>query len=432
MEIEALVLLLRNAGGRLAADIGDLALEVSHAGLAGIGADDAADGVVLDLELRGLEAVLFALLRDQVALCDLELFLVGVAVELDDLHAVEQGAWDRRGGVRGGDEEHTGQIKRQLEEVIAKAPVLLSVQSFEQGRCGVAAVVGGKLVDLVEHHQGIAGLGLNDAADDAPGHGADVGAAVTADLGLVMHTAEGDAHELSVRGGGNALGNAGLAGARRTDKAEKPALDIGAQLLDGKVFEDALLDLLEAEVVVVQLLAGFGDIDGLLRGDAPGDLQADVQVVAQYGRLGRAEGLLGEPAQLLVELLAHLVRDGQGLDLLAVELNIVVLAELRLDDLHLLAQVVVPLVAVHSLLGLVGKLLLDAQDAELSRKQAVNQRKAARGIALLQKELPVLHAQAHVLGKVVGDIGGLRIGEQVQKLLVDHIAVILDVLLKLV
>ena len=163
--------------------------------------------------------MLFTLLGDQVPLCDLELFLVGIAGQLDDLHAVQQGARDRRGGVRGGDEEDAGEIKRQFKEVVAEAGVLLPVQRLQKRRRGVSAVVGGQFVDLVEHHERIAGACLNDAADDAPGHGADIGAAVTADLGLVMHTAEGDADELAIGGGGDALCDAGLAGARRSDEA---------------------------------------------------------------------------------------------------------------------------------------------------------------------------------------------------------------------
>ena len=375
--------------------------------------------------------MLFPLLRDEVLLCDLQLFFVGIAGKLDDLHAVEQGARDGGGSVCGGDEEHAGEVEGQLEEVIAEGAVLLPVQGLEQGRRRVAPVVGAQLVDLVQNHQGVAGARLDDAADDAARHGAYVGPPVAADLGFVVHAAEGDAHQLAVGRRGDALGDAGLAGPRRADQAQKPALYVRAQLPDGQVFQNALLDLVEAEVIVVQFLAGLLDVDGLLGRDAPGDLEAHVQITAQHGRLGGTEGLLGEPAQLLQELFAYLLGHRQGLDLLAVELDIVVLAQLRLDDLHLLAQIVVALVAVHGLLRLFAQFLLDAEDVELLRKQAVEQREAARRRQLLHQGLAILHAQAHVLREVVGDVGGVGIGEQVDDLLVDHVAVILDVLLKL-
>ena len=71
-------------------------------------------------ELAALQAVRGELLRQQVALCDPELLLLGVAGELDHVHAVEQRAGDRVERVRGADEEHLREVERQVEVVVAE------------------------------------------------------------------------------------------------------------------------------------------------------------------------------------------------------------------------------------------------------------------------------------------------------------------------
>ena len=96
--------------------------------------------------------------------------------------------------------------------------------------------------------------------DELARHRADVRAPVAADLGLVAHAAERQAHELAARRARDALGEAGLADAGRADEAEDRALELLRERLHREVLEDALLDLLEAVVVLVE------DLLGLLRG----------------------------------------------------------------------------------------------------------------------------------------------------------------------
>jgi hypothetical protein len=73
----------------LARELGDLALEIAHARLAGVAADDLLQGRILELPLARLQAMVLALVGDQVALGDLDLLVLGVAGKADDLHAVE-------------------------------------------------------------------------------------------------------------------------------------------------------------------------------------------------------------------------------------------------------------------------------------------------------------------------------------------------------
>ena len=70
--------------------------------------------------LLRLEPVRLELLREQVALRDLELLVLGVARELDHVHAVEQRPRDRVQLVRGADEQHLREVEREVEVVVAE------------------------------------------------------------------------------------------------------------------------------------------------------------------------------------------------------------------------------------------------------------------------------------------------------------------------
>ena len=115
----------------------------------------------------------------------------------------------------------------------------------------------------------VARAGLADRLDDVAGQGADVGAPVAADLGLVVHAAQADAHELATHGAGDRLAERGLADARRADEAQDRRLAFGRQLAHRQILDDALLDLLETEMIVVQDAARLGDVDRQLPRAAP-------------------------------------------------------------------------------------------------------------------------------------------------------------------
>ena len=132
------------------------------------------------------------------ALSDLKFLLVGIAVQLDDLHPVQQGPWDGLCGIGSGHEQHIGQVEGHLQEVVPEGGVLLSVQHLQQGRGRVTPVVIAQLVDLVQQEQGVAAPRLADGVDDTARHGPHIGLAVAADLRLVMDAAQGDTGQLTV------------------------------------------------------------------------------------------------------------------------------------------------------------------------------------------------------------------------------------------
>src|SRR4029077_12468680 len=84
----------------------------------------------------------------------------------------------------------------------------------------------------------------------------DVGAAMAADLRFVAHAAEREPHELAVHRAGRRLGEGGLARSGRSGEGEDGRLRLLDQRADGEEFEDALLDLLEPVVILVEDLLG--------------------------------------------------------------------------------------------------------------------------------------------------------------------------------
>ena len=140
--------------------------------------------------------------------------------------------------------------------------VLRGVEHLEQRRRRIAAPVRPELVDLVEQDHRVHGARVAQGAHQPAGQGADVGAAMAADLGLVADAAQGHADELPAGGPGDRLADRRLAGPRRADQGQdgaRPAIvgeaALRAQLPHGQVFGDAPLHVVEAGVVGVQHLA---------------------------------------------------------------------------------------------------------------------------------------------------------------------------------
>ena len=84
--------------------------------------------------------------------------------------------------------------------------VLLGVEHLKQCRCRVAVMrVLRHLVYLVENEDGVRRTGFLYALDDTSGHCADIGAAVAANLCLVVQSAQRYTYILTLHGGGNRL-----------------------------------------------------------------------------------------------------------------------------------------------------------------------------------------------------------------------------------
>jgi hypothetical protein len=87
---------------------------------------------------------------------------------------------------------------------------------------------------------------------------------VAADLRLVVDAAERHAHEGPAHGAGDGLAERGLAHARAADEAQDRRLALRRELAHRQVLDDALLDLLQPEVVLVEDAPRLADVDRLL------------------------------------------------------------------------------------------------------------------------------------------------------------------------
>ncbi len=227
------------------------------------------------------------------------------------------------------------------------------------------------------------------------------------DLGFVAHAAERHAHELAIRRACDALAEGGLADARRTDEAQDRALERLHSLLHREVLEDPLLDLLEAEVVFLEHALGLGEVAGHLRPFAPRHLHEPVDVVANDRGLGRHRRHQLELAELGRRLLLGFLRHAGRLDAL-LELRELVrrvlhLAELLLNGLHLLIQVVLALALLHLPLHAAADALLDPQHVDLGVDQAEHVLEPRPDLGDLEHLLLLGELQRHLARDRVGE-----------------------------
>ena len=287
--------------------------------------------------------------------------------------------------------------------------VLLRVQGLQQRAGRIALEVGGELVDLVQDDDRIGGAGPEDAVQDPAREGAHVGFPVAADLRLVVHAAEGDAHVLAPEGPRHAFAEAGLAHARRAVQAQDRGLHVPLQLEDGEVLDDALLHLVQPVVVLVQHLLGVLEVQVVLGHLAPREVQHELDIVVLDAVVRGGRVVFLQARHLLVE---------DGPDLLGPFLGVRALAELRkllalihaqflLDGAELVVQVVFALLLVDVALDLLVDLLLDMQELHL-RVQHLQQGHAP----LMDVGIP---EQVHAVLEVLHlDRGGDEIHEELE------------------
>src|SRR5215469_3094740 len=142
-----------------------------------------------------------------------------------------------------------------------------------------------------------------------------------------------------------------LAGSRGSDEAQNRSLAVLLELAYRKELENALLDLVQIIVVLIEDLARVGDIEIVLGRNTPGHSDQPVEVGANH-RVLRGFGRNHLQAiEFLVSRLARLGRHLGLFDLLLEFLDFrrtrVAFTQFLLDRLELLAQVVLALVFVQ-------------------------------------------------------------------------------------
>src|SRR5262249_34903073 len=99
------------------------------------------------------------------------------------------------------------------------------------------------------------------ALNDLTRQRANISAAMPADFCFIVHAAQGDSHELASERAGNRLAKRGFPDAWRPDEAQDGALHSRLQLLHSQIVQDALFDLLQVIVILVENLMRLADVD---------------------------------------------------------------------------------------------------------------------------------------------------------------------------
>ena len=176
------------------------------------------------------------------------------------------------------------------------------------------------------------------------------------------------------------------------------------------MLQETILDLAEPPVILVEHRAGAGQVDVVLRLLLPGQRDEPLEIRPRHRVLRGRLGHLREPVQLAHRLAVRLLRHARRLDLLAqlgqLLAALVAFAQLLLDRLQLLAQVVLPLRLGHLALDLRVDLRPELEDLRLLRERLDQRLQPGLDVRGLEQRLPLDRGQ-----------GGQSGGDQV-----DHLA----------
>ena len=231
------------------------------------------------------DSVFLKLFGNDVPAGDLPFVVLHVAGKFDDLHAILQGERYCVPDVGRCDEHDMRQIVVKVEIVVVERYVLLGVKHFEERRRRVAAKIHAHFVDLVEQHHGVDHSCPLHGLDDFPRHGADVRPTMAADLRLISHPAEGDAHQLPAERPGNRLRQRGLAYSRRADKTKDLPLHLAHKVEHRNVLQNSLLRLFQPEVVLIEDRLNVLHRKVVFRPRMPRHGNHPVQIAPDDGRL---------------------------------------------------------------------------------------------------------------------------------------------------
>jgi len=227
--------------------------------------------------------------------------------------------------------------------MVEEVDVLFRVEGFQQGRSGVALEALAHLVDFVEHDHRVHYFNIFQCLHQFARLGADVGAAMALDLGLVAHAADAETVERATQGLGDRLADTGFAHARRADQQYDRTADRAFVGPDGEEFEDAILDVIKAGMMGVEHLAGVFEVELVFTQHAPGHRRRPVQVVTGHGVFRRPGFQDRQFVDLVINALLRLGRQGLAFKALLELFDIgaaIILGqpELLLDDLELFLE----------------------------------------------------------------------------------------------
>ncbi len=190
-------------------------------------------------------------------------------------------------------------------------------------------------------------------------------------------------------------------------------------------------------MVLVEDRLGLGDVLLDLRLLAPGQAEQHVEIVAADGRLGRHRRHRLQLLHLGGRLRARLLRK-LGLGDLAGELGelvalpfLALVAELALDRLQLLVEIIFALGLLHLALDPASDLLLDLEHSQLALHEGEHHLQPPDRVELGEQRLLVGHLDVDVGGDRIGELRGLLDLAELDRGLGRKLAVQLRIILEL-
>ena len=228
---------------------------------------------------------------------------------------------------------------------------------------------------------------------------------MSANLRLVVQTTQGDATELATKSRSYRFTQRSLTNSRRAVETEDWRLQIALQLDYGEVLQDAVLDLLQTEVVRVELLASALEVEVILGHLIPRQVDHQLQVGHLYRVLGNSRVEALHLCELLLEEL------GSSLTPLLLcrciaqtfDVAIFILAQLLLNGAHLLLQVVVALLLVYFCLNLILDVLLNLEQLLLADKNLEQLARTSQQARCLEQCLAVIVRELEIRADEVYD-----------------------------
>ncbi len=278
---------------------------------------------------------------------DLYLLLKQITGDVDHLHAVKQRPGDGRQCIGCGNEQNPRQVEVHIHIIIMEMTVLLRIKHLEQSRRRIALIVTACFVYFIEQQHRIDRSGTFYGIYDPAGHRADVCAAVAADLGLVMQSTERDPLVTPAESTSYRLAERSLSNTGSTDEADYRRTPLRGVHHHGKLFEYALLHLLESVMVSIQYLLSVLEFPVCLGHLPPRQISEKCQICI-FHRIVRT--LRVQPPEFLkrfIEGLSHSLGHIDTLGLLLQRPAIIIIAiKLLAQSVELLLQEMGALLAV--------------------------------------------------------------------------------------
>ena len=280
--------------------------------------------------------------------------------------------------------------------MVIELVVLFRIENLKQCRRRIAPEILTKLVDFIEQEQRVHRPRFFQIGRDLTGHRTNIGPAMATNLCFIAHAAKRLTDKLTPRCLRNRFAKRRLTHAGRADEAQDWALKLVGACLHRKIFDDAVLDLFQSEMVLIKNVLRLGDITLQLGLFAPWYAQKRVEIIAHDGRLGGHGCHAAQLFQFGIGFRLCFLGQLHRVDLVLnlgnfVAAFAIVIAQLALDGLHLFVQIIFALGLFHLALHAATDFLFDLQYAQFAFHEGKRHFQPAKRIRFNQKRLLIRH-----------------------------------------